>query len=205
MLFTSMYFTKTYKSTRILNPSDICPTHHIIYFPSVNPYRITQSIWIWKSSYLLGLRGDINTSVYNNHMVISYDKYNKIGQYQVQPKTVEVRKTPWVNSASPSKGHTHEYSREFYVIDIRKKCKQLHNSHRISPNPNFTKLTQPDTNKIEFINCPTRCDCIQFITFLQAALHVSDVGTHHQELVQLKLQLLALVSRVCYSSTCFGC
>jgi len=26
---------------------------------------------------------------------------------------------------------------------------------------------------------------IQFITLLQAALHVSSVGTHHQELVQL--------------------
>jgi len=57
-------------------------SYHIIsfYFPSVNPYRITQSIWIWKSSYLLGLRGDINTSVYNNHRVICYDKCNKIGQ-----------------------------------------------------------------------------------------------------------------------------
>ena len=41
-----------------------------IYFPSINPYRITKSIWIWKLSYLLGLRGDINTSVYNTHMVI---------------------------------------------------------------------------------------------------------------------------------------
>ena len=38
---------------------------------------------------------------------------------------------------------------------------------------------------IEFNNCPTRCDCIQFITFLYAALHVSGVDTHHQELVQL--------------------
>ena len=27
------------------------------------------------------LRGDINTCVYNNHLVIQYDKYNKIGQY----------------------------------------------------------------------------------------------------------------------------
>jgi len=32
---------------------------------------------------LLGLRGDINTSVYNNHMVILYNKYNKIGQYEL--------------------------------------------------------------------------------------------------------------------------
>jgi len=45
-------------------------TYHIIYFPSINPYRITYSIWIWKSSILLGLRGDINTSVYKNLMVI---------------------------------------------------------------------------------------------------------------------------------------
>jgi len=45
-------------------------SYHIIYFPSVNLYRITWSIRIWKSSYLLGLRGDINTSVYNSHMVI---------------------------------------------------------------------------------------------------------------------------------------
>jgi len=37
---------------------------------------------------------------------------------------------------------------------------------------------------IKFNNCPTRCDCIQFIVFLSAALHVSGVNTHHQELVQ---------------------
>jgi len=30
---------------------------------------------------LLRLRGDINASVHSNHMVIQYDKYNKIGQY----------------------------------------------------------------------------------------------------------------------------
>ena len=34
-------------------------------------------------------------------------------------------------------------------------------------------------------NCPTRCDCIQFIVFLYAALHVSGVDTNHQEFVQL--------------------
>ena len=34
-----------------------------------------------------------------------------------------------------------------------------------------------------FNNCPTRCDCIQFITFLQTALRVSGVDTHHQELL----------------------
>ena len=39
--------------------------------------------------------------------------------------------------------------------------------------------------EIQFNNCPTRCDCIQFITFLYAALHVLGVDTHHQELVQL--------------------
>jgi len=27
---------------------------------------------------LLGLRGDINTGVYNNHMVIYYNKYNEV-------------------------------------------------------------------------------------------------------------------------------
>ena len=32
---------------------------------------------------MLGLRGDINRSVYNSHMVIQYDKYNKIGQYEL--------------------------------------------------------------------------------------------------------------------------
>jgi len=32
---------------------------------------------------VLALRGDINTSVYNSHMVIWYDKYNKIGQYRL--------------------------------------------------------------------------------------------------------------------------
>jgi len=26
--------------------------------------------------------GDININVYNNHMVIWYNKYNKIGQYE---------------------------------------------------------------------------------------------------------------------------
>ena len=36
-------------------------------------------------------------------------------------------------------------------------------------------------------NCPTRCDCIQFIIFLQPALHVSGVDTHHQELGVLQL------------------
>lgn len=45
------------------------------------------------------------------------------------------------------KGDTHEYSREFYVIDIRKKGKQLNNSHRISLNASFTKLTQPDIKR----------------------------------------------------------
>jgi hypothetical protein len=31
-------------------------------------------------------------------------------------------------------------------------------------------------------NCPTRCDYLQFIIFLQTALHVSDgYSTHHQE------------------------
>ena len=46
--------------------------------------------------------------------------------------------------------------------------------------------------------CPTRCDCIQFITYLWTALRVLGVDTHHQELIQLYLQLLALVIRVCY-------
>jgi len=50
--------------------------YHIIYFPSVDLYRITQSIWIWKSSYLLGVRSDINTSVYNSMI-------KKIGQYEL--------------------------------------------------------------------------------------------------------------------------
>ena len=49
-----------------------------------------------------------------------------------------VTKTPWIHTTSPSKGHTHEYGTEFYVIDITKNCKQLHNSHGISLNPNFT-------------------------------------------------------------------
>jgi len=35
---------------------------------------------------------------------------------------------------------------------------------------------------------------IQFIIFLLAALHVSGVDTHHQELVQLQLQLLVLIN-----------
>ena len=30
-------------------------------------------------------------------------------------------------------------------------------------------------SRIKFNNCPTRCDCIQFIIFLQAAIHVSGV------------------------------
>jgi len=32
---------------------------------------------------LLGLKDDINTSVYSNHMIIWYNKYNKIGQYEL--------------------------------------------------------------------------------------------------------------------------
>jgi len=44
--------------------------HNIIYFPSVNPNRITLSILLLKSSYLLGLRVDINTSVNKNHIVM---------------------------------------------------------------------------------------------------------------------------------------
>jgi len=39
---------------------------------------------------------------------------------------------------------------------------------------------------------------IQFITFLYAALYVSGVDTHHQELVQLYLQFLVLVNRIYY-------
>jgi len=39
---------------------------------------------------------------------------------------------------------------------------------------------------------------IQFITFLQAALYVSGVDTHHQELVQLQIQLLVLINRIYY-------
>jgi len=35
------------------------------------------------TSYLLGLRGDMNTSVYNSHMVIWYNKYSTIGQYEL--------------------------------------------------------------------------------------------------------------------------
>jgi len=35
---------------------------------------------------------------------------------------------------------------------------------------------------------------IQFITFLKAALHVSGVDTHHQELVQLYIRLLVLIN-----------
>jgi len=39
---------------------------------------------------------------------------------------------------------------------------------------------------------------IQFILFLWAALHVSGVDTHHQELVQLQLQLLVLTNLIYY-------
>jgi len=53
-------------------------------------------------------------------------------------------------------------------------------------------------NPLEFNKCPIRCDCIQLIIFLQAALHVSGVDIHHQELVQLQLQLLAQVNWICY-------
>jgi len=35
-------------------------------------------------------------------------------------------------------------------------------------------------------NCPTRCDCIQFITYLQTALHVSGVDTSHHERVVVR-------------------
>ena len=31
----------------------------------------------------VGIRGDINTNVYNSHMVIWHDKYNKVGQYKL--------------------------------------------------------------------------------------------------------------------------
>jgi len=40
---------------------------HIIYFHSMDPYRITKSIWIWKWSYLLKKsRSRVNIKVYNN-------------------------------------------------------------------------------------------------------------------------------------------
>jgi len=37
--------------------------------------------------------------------------------------------------------------------------------------------------KLKFNNFPTKCDCIQFVIFLLAALPVSGVDSHHQELV----------------------
>jgi hypothetical protein len=38
------------------------------------------------------------------------------------------------------------------------------------------------SEKLNVNNCPTRCDYIQFIIFLQTALHVSSgKSTHHQE------------------------
>jgi len=55
--------------------------YHIIYNLFSFCKSVQDCIWVWKLSYLMVLRGDINTSVYNNHMVIQYDKYNKIGQY----------------------------------------------------------------------------------------------------------------------------
>jgi len=42
---------------------------------------------------------------------------------------------------------------------------------------------------IKFNNCPTRCDSIQFIKFLQAALYVSGVDTHHQELLLMGVNI----------------
>jgi len=39
---------------------------------------------------------------------------------------------------------------------------------------------------------------IQFITFLWAASRASGVDSHHQELVQLSLQLLVLINRIYY-------
>ena len=41
--------------------------YHIIYFHSVDPYRITKSIWIWKQSYFLKKsRRVFGIKVYNN-------------------------------------------------------------------------------------------------------------------------------------------
>jgi len=42
-------------------------------------------------------------------------------------------------------------------------------------------------------NYPTRCNCVQFI-YMSDALHVSGgISTHHQELITLYLQYLALM------------
>ena len=44
----------------------ISSSYHI-YFHSVNPYRITKSIWIWKQSNLLKKsESEVNIKVYNN-------------------------------------------------------------------------------------------------------------------------------------------
>jgi hypothetical protein len=46
---------------RVVSPYDI------FYFHSVDPYRITKSIWAWKWSYLLKKsRSEVNIKVYNN-------------------------------------------------------------------------------------------------------------------------------------------
>jgi len=51
---------------------------------------------------------------------------------------------------------------------------------------NNQQVTKDKTHFVKNFNiCPTRCDFIQFITFLQAAQYVSGVDTHHQQLVQL--------------------
>jgi len=62
-----LYHTISYIISYIISYHII---HNIIYFPSVNPNRITLSILLLKSSYLLGLMVDINTSVNKNHIVM---------------------------------------------------------------------------------------------------------------------------------------
>ena len=59
---------------------------HFIYFPSVNPYKITQSIWIWKSSYLLGLGSD-NKSVFNTIWLLNMIAYEAMLEYSHHGRT----------------------------------------------------------------------------------------------------------------------
>jgi len=48
-------------------------SYHKIYFHSVDPYRITKSIWLWKHSNLLKKsRSEVNIKVYSNQTTGHY-------------------------------------------------------------------------------------------------------------------------------------
>ena len=86
----------------------------------------------------------------------------------------------------------------FELLRILQLRGNIHNYLPIGTTYHRILYTWVRVSWIEFNNCPTRCDLSNFFTFLQAALHVSGVDTHHQELVQLWLRFMVLINRIYY-------